>query len=135
MYRYSICEPLNPEIIEKGKISARTALEVFKSFPWSKYLEEMEQADEREIQYSPSLEIENITEKCGITFSAVGSPDDFEFYIFYKRAQKRKLLFGLISFLDKNYINDIRDQSIENAEEYLDVLLRNDFEFLNEKFK
>ena len=52
-----------------------------------KYLKQIEVAETRkmDIYFSPSLEVENKANKNGLTISAVGDPEDPEFYIFYKR--------------------------------------------------
>jgi hypothetical protein len=134
MYKCSICEPLNVEIIET-EISQKEIFDLFERFPWSAYLEKMEIASEKDIQYSPSLQVENNLEKCTITFSAVGISTDFDFYIFFKRRKKRKSLFGLFSFTDKSYTSEIRGQSIKIASNYLSAFLRNDFESLNQEFQ
>ena len=86
-FRYSICEPLNPKVIEKGMIAPDSVIGLFNDFQWDYYLKQIEVAETRkmDIYFSPSLEVENKANKNGLTISAVGDPEDPEFYIFYKR--------------------------------------------------
>lgn len=86
-FRYSVCEPLNPKVIEKGMIAPDCVIGLFNDFQWGYYLKQIEVAETRkmDIYFSPSLEVENKANKNGLTISAVGDPEDPEFYIFYKR--------------------------------------------------
>lgn len=43
-FRYSICEPITPKIIEKGKIDSSEIIDIFQNFPWKSHLQEMENA-------------------------------------------------------------------------------------------
>ena len=84
-FRYSICEPLNPKVIEKGMIAPDSVIGLFNDFQWDYYLIEVAETRKMDIYFSPSLEVENKANKNGLTISAVGDPEDPEFYIFYKR--------------------------------------------------
>ena len=134
-FRYSICEPLNPKIIEKGSVNKGEIIKTFKEFPWSKYLTELINANENEIYFSPSLEFENKSNKNGITASAVGDPGNFEFYIFYKRPKTKKQLFGLIRKMDENYLSDLTGQTEKDVIDCLDALINGNQNFLEMKFK
>ncbi|MFI2743348.1 hypothetical protein ACG2LH_11460 [Zhouia sp. PK063] len=134
-FRYSICEPLNPKIIEKGTIGKNEIISAFSSFPWKKYLEQMDKARESEIHYSPSIEIENKENKNGLAISAVGSPDNYEFYIFFKRPKMKKRFFGLSEKMDNQYVSDLRDQTKQDVLDCLNALINNDLNFLEQKFK
>ena len=81
-FRASFCDPFKPDIIELGEIEKDKILETFDKIPWADYLKKMKSTNEKEIHYSPSLEIENKTTKNGIVVSAL---DGDEWYIFYKR--------------------------------------------------
>ncbi|NCT76715.1 MAG: hypothetical protein GXC78_19420 [Chitinophagaceae bacterium] len=93
----------------------------------------MELAKEDEIFFSPSLEIENKDTKHGLSISAVGVPNNYEFYIFYKRPKKIKILFGLKEKIDNNYTSDKTGQTKKDVIDCLDALLRNDMEYLASK--
>jgi hypothetical protein len=122
-FRYSICEPLKPEIIEKGQIDQKQIVKTFQEFPWGKYLTDS------------ANEFENTSNKNGLTASAVGDPGNFEFYLFYKRPKMGSKLFGLIKKLDENYISDITGQTEKDVIECLNALIRDDVNFLENKFK
>ena len=71
----------------------------------------MEVAKEEDIFYSPSLEIENKDTKHGLSISAVGNHDSFEFYIFYKRPKIVKTFFGLKEKIKNGYLSDKTGQT------------------------
>ena len=131
-FRYSICEPLNPNIIEKGNISKEEVIKIFEAFPWNKYL--LDLLSGNEIYHSPSLEFENTENRNGITISAVGEPENFEFYIFYKRPKEIKYFFGLMSSTNENYTSDLTDQNEKDVIECLVPLVNEDSSFLENKF-
>ena len=134
-FRHSICEPLNPENIEKGFIDKDQIISTFSTFPWNKYLEQLNNAEESEIYHSPTLEIENKKNQNGLTISAVGVPDDYEFYIFFKRPKMRKQFFGLIKKMDNDYLSDLTGQTEEDVLNCLNALINNELEYLESKFK
>ncbi|MGH1338643.1 MAG: hypothetical protein ACRBFS_21195 [Aureispira sp.] len=129
-FRYSICEPLNPTIVEKGKIEQEEIIATLEAFPWESYLLEMNQAEQAAIHYSPSLEFENQTNEQGLSISAVGTPEEYEFYIFYKRP-KALLESGVV---DKDYWSDLTGQTLEDAKIYLEALMKDDQVYLEEQF-
>ena len=135
MFRHSICEPLNPHIIEKGLIDERDIISTFQAFPWKDYLRQMEDAPDADIQYSPSLEFENHSAGIGLVASAVGSSDDFEFHLFFKRSKSRKKLFGLIDRADHEVVDEMKGQSAEDVIRCLQALKMEDLDYLEQKFK
>jgi hypothetical protein len=132
-FRASFCDPFNREVIEFGDIPEDHVIDKFENTPWVDFLEKMQSAKEREIFYSPSLEIENKETKHGLSISAVGTPTEYEFYIFYKRPKKVKVLFGLKEKLIANYLSDKTGQTKEDVIDCLTALLRNDTEYLASK--
>jgi hypothetical protein len=131
-FRASFCNPFQKEIIEFGKIEKDKVIEKFNSIDWKKYLEQMNSAEDREVYYSPSLEIENIINKNGLSVSAI---DGKEWYIFYKRPKRVKRFFGLSEKLDEDYQTDLTGQNEDDVLDCLNALLRNDLEFLENKIK
>ena len=83
-FKASFCDPFKPNIIDLGSIQKEKVVEKFESIPWTDFLRQMAVAKEGEIHYSPSFEIENTDTKHGLSLSAVGDPNGYEFYIFYK---------------------------------------------------
>ena len=128
-FRYSICEPLSPTIIEKGKIEQEDIMAILAAFPWETYLLEMDQAEENEIYSSPSLEVENKTQQQGLVISIVGTLTAYEFYIFYKRP--RALPNGGI---EEDYCSDLTGQTLEDAKGYLEALVQGDEAYLEVAF-
>jgi hypothetical protein len=132
-FRYSICEPTNPKIIEKGKIDSTEIMQIFKTFPWKLHLEEMENA--KNTYYSPSLEFENLSNKNGLVISAVGNQEKHEFYVFFKRPKVRKTWFGLSEKLDNNFMSELLDRSETETTEMLKALIDGNLNFLELKFQ
>ena len=132
-YRASFCDAFNPSIIELGEIQHDGIIDKFNSIDWSGYLRKMQSAAENDIHYSPSLEIENKETKHGLSISAVGEPDSFEFYIFYKRPKRVKTFFGLSQKLNENYLSDKTGQTKQDVLDCLNALIRNDTDYLANK--
>lgn len=132
-FRATFCDPFNPEIIELGDFSGEEVINKFNSINWSDYLHKIELADEDNIHYSPSLEIENKNIKYGLVISAVGNPNHYEFYIFYKRPRKVKSFLGLITKHFPTYTSDKAGQTRQDALDCINALIRNDNEFLENK--
>jgi len=131
-FRASFCDPFKSEIIELGEIQKDKIMEHFDSIPWSELLEKMKAANQNDIHYSPSLEVENKNNKNGLSVSAV---DGTEWYIFFKRPKLVKKFFGLSEKMDDNYLTDITGQNLEDVRKCLNALINNDLKFLEEKIK
>lgn len=134
-FKATFCDPLKPDIIELGDVAAENILELLETIPWTDYLQRMEEAEGDKIYYSPSLEIENKDNKNGLSISAVGEPNNYEFYIFYKRPKKVKTFFGLRERIDEDYLSDITGQTKENVIDLLNALKRGDTEYLENKIR
>jgi len=132
-FRASFCDPFKKDIIELGDISKDDVLDKFEQTPWNDFLNKMASAKQDEIYYSPSLEIENKETKHGLAISAVGDPNNFEFYIFYKRPKKVKSFFGLKETIKDDYITDKTGQTKQDVLDCLNALLRNDTAYLANK--
>ncbi|MEZ7885134.1 MAG: hypothetical protein QMB39_07735 [Bacteroidales bacterium] len=131
-FRASFCDPFKPDVIEIGTIEKEKIIETFEKIPWNGLLKKMETAEESEIYYSPSLEVENKENKNGILVSFVGIE---EWYIFFKRPKMVKKLFGLIEKMNENYTTEIRGQTEKDAKDCFKALINNDLNFLEEKIK
>lgn len=132
-FNVSFCDPFSPDIIQLGDFSQEQIIPEFEKINWSEYLERMANAEQSEIHYSPSFEIDNPINKNALSISAVGDPNKYEFYIFYKRPKKIKLLFGLIGKLNEGYISDITGQTKQDAIDCLNALIKNDADYLANK--
>ena len=95
----------------------------------------MQTRPETEACFSPSLEIENLENKNSLSISAVGEPGNFEFYIFYKRPKEVKQLFGLVKNTITDFDSMITGQTKTDVLLCLNSLLKNDLNYLEEKFK
>ena len=136
MFKYTICEPLNPTIVDKGNITIEDFRTVLQNFPWIDMLRELENAEESKAFYSPSLELVDLTSNHSLAISIVGSEPELEFYIFYKRPKtitKRKW-FKTIEVFEPEYLTDRIGQSKKDMEEAFNALLEGDFELLESRW-
>lgn len=124
-WRYSICDPLKPEVIEKGEISAEGFIRVMEQFPWEDELKKLNEAERsgKKIYFSPSLELENTVNNHGVTASAVGAPDDYSFMVFYKRPKAQGDLYN---------VSDRDGISLEEVQMIFEGLLEEDYSWLEE---
>lgn len=134
-FKISFCDPFKKDIVELGRMPETKALEIFKNAKWDEYLSKMKTTKEEDIFFSPSFEIENAENINALSISAVGEPNNFEFYIFYKRPKMIKLFFGIIKRMKEDYITDITGQTEKDALDCLNALMKNDLEFLENKIK
>jgi len=132
-FKATFCDPFKPDIIELGDIAPEQIVNRFEKIPWSDYLQKMKNVNDSEIHYSPSFEIENKENGHALCISAVGEPNNYEFYIFYKRPKKIKILFGLKGIMKENYTTDITKQTKNDALDCLTALKNNDTAFLSNK--
>ena len=133
-FRASFCHPLQRDVIDMGDISADKVIDTFKNTDWNDYLTQVENSPNDPF-YSPSLEIENKDNKNGLCVSAIGSPGDFCYFIFYKRPKLISGFLGLSKKVDENYSTDISDQNEQDVLDCLNALLKNDLQFLENKIK
>ena len=132
-FKATFCDPLKPDIIELGDLSQDTIIDHFEKINWNDYLQKMITAKQDQIYYSPSFEIENKESKNGLAISAVGDPNNYEFYIFYKRPKNIKSFFGLKQKVNENYSTDIQGQTKNDVLDCLKALLKNDTAYLANK--
>jgi hypothetical protein len=130
-FRASFCDPFNPNIIELGEIPIEKIIEKFESIHWNDILTKMKSVKPNEIFYSPSLEIENIDNKNGVTVSAI---NEKEWYIFFKRPKKTKLL-GLFEKLNKNYLTEVHGQTTNDVKECIYALINENLDYLEARIK
>ena len=136
-FRYSICDPLKPEIQEMGTVTKEEFIRVMNDFDWMKMLNSLNQAESNgeKIFFSPSLELENLQTKQGITVSIIGEEENHEFYIFYRRPKKIKTALGLIDSPEGLYeTSDYQEQWMEDAEDAFTVLLEGDTDTLEDRW-
>jgi len=95
----------------------------------------MKNVRDEDIYFSPSFEIENKENKNGLSISAVGEPDNFKFYIFYKRPKMIKSFFGLLKKMKEDFLTDVTGQTKKDALDCLNALLKNDVALLENKIK
>lgn len=133
MFKYTICEPLNPNILDKGSISKDDFIQVLNEFPWLDMLNEQIAGDESKICFSPSLELVNITTNHGLAISII---EPNQFYIFYKRPKtitKRKW-FKTIEIFEPNYLSERLDQTEKDVRDAFNALLNNDLTELESRW-
>nr|WP_294860755.1 hypothetical protein [uncultured Fluviicola sp.] len=133
MFKYTICEPLNPNILEKGFISKEDFIQVLNEFPWLDMLNEQTAADESSICYSPSLELVNTNSNHGLAISII---EPNQFYIFYKRPKmitKRKW-FKSVEIFEPDYLSERLNQTEKDMRDAFNALLNNDLTELESRW-
>ena len=133
-FRHTICDPLQPNILKVGKVKRSRLVELFEAHPWEVELAKTLGVSEEEVHYAPSIEFENVVTNRGMVVSAVGEPDDHRFHVFYKRPKERRLLFGLIKQIDREYTTELQDRSREETKVLLQALVERNWILLEEKF-
>lgn len=112
----TFCDPFRSDIIQLGVMDKNEVISKFKSICWRDYLDRMSKAQDSDIYYSPSLEIENMDNGTGITISAVDDQNGgVEYDIFYKRPKLVANFFGLVKKMNKGYVSDITGQTEEES--------------------
>lgn len=134
MFRYSICDPLKKDPIEMGDIEKEKVLDIVERFPWKDLLDKMSGAEESEIHYSPSIEVENKSTRHGLAISIVEGEEENEFYIFYKRPKTVTKLFGLIKNMDYNFTTDRTGQTSKDVREAVSALVAGDVAILEKRW-
>lgn len=134
-FNVSFCNPFQKEIIELGIISKDDIIKKFEETAWNDMLRQMGATNENEIFYSPSLQIENKETKHSLEISAVGEPDNFEFYIFYKRPIKIKSFLGFREKMNEEYTTDLAGQTHQDVIKCLTALINNNLDFLSNKVR
>ena len=134
MYKWSICDPLIKDVIEKGAIDKADIIPTFNNFPWRELLNKLSSAKQEEIYYSPSLEFRDEESGRGITFSAVQDKNDYCFYVFFQRPEIISRFFGFRKVEDPDYVSEVLDQSTESSLELLNDFVLGNYELLKAKF-
>jgi len=134
-YKWSICEPDQKEVVEKGSIQKENIMETFEQFPWIDRLLKMAAMKEDEICFSPSLGFKNVDNNSAVEFSIIGDEAENEFYIFYIRPKTIKRLFGLLQTDMEKYMSDITGQTKEDAIKFLKAFIGDDVDYMEAKMK
>ena len=132
MFRCSICDPLKKDPIEIGEIEKEKALDIFDKFPWTEMVNKMKGIKPTEINWAPSIELENTKNRHGLNISIVD--DGSEYYIFFKRPKPVTKFFGLFRKVDENFTSERTGQTIADAREAVKALLEGEIETLETKW-
>ena len=131
-YRWSICDPAHPQVIEKGIVQKEEVLQIFEQYPWIEELQKMGDMQEKDIHFSSSVNFENLITKEGIDISIVGDITSYEFYVFYKRVITVKPFLGLGKAVQKEKITDLTGQSKEDVKKILQAFIDEDVAYLSD---
>ncbi len=134
VFNVTFYDPLKEDGVDLGSLSDKQVVEAFKKTDWLKHLKIYNATPESEVFYTASLDIENPDTKRSLDISVIGEPEEYEFYITYRRPKNRKIL-GLFNKTDKKYSTDLESQSITDAERLLMAFLKNDLDLLEQEIK
>lgn len=131
MYSWTVCEPFNSKVVEKGEIEKTDIYETFTSYPWSNLLKDVDENPDK-VRYSPSVEFIK-QDGPSVTFSVFDNREDLIFMFFFKRKKMVKGLFGF-GTKEKEILSDI-EITFAKAKTILNQFLANDFESIENCFK
>jgi hypothetical protein len=131
MFRWTICEPFNRDVVQKGLIERESIFKTFQTYPWQTELEKVKERPD-EIEYSPSLEFINESDDSSIIFSIVEKGEGSEFMVFHivTKTVKGFLGFGTKEVKDSSKIY----LSQEKAEKVLRAFIDENTAELSEFF-
>ena len=134
-FTYTINHPLKKEVIEKGVITQAAFKKVFKEFPWEDLLLEQNNAKDKEIHFSPSLNLTN-PDGLAICVSIVGEVSNHEYYICYNRPTliKKRKWFRTVEVYDF-FCSVVPGQTKADAFEAFELLFQNELDELEERWK
>ncbi|MFK7748431.1 MAG: hypothetical protein AB8B65_08580 [Kordia sp.] len=116
--KYSESHPLKSYLVNEAYITKDEFVEKFKNFDWEGLLKVQLAANDKQIHFSPSINLDDKDGK-GIAASIVGELNEYEFYVCYKRpiTRKKTKWFGLVSydFYDKDFFSVITEQTKKDA--------------------
>jgi hypothetical protein len=130
MYNWTICEPFNPKVVDKGAIDKSIIIETFNSYAWADLLKDVEENPEK-VCFSPSIEFIR-QDGAAVTFSVFDKREDLIFMFFFKRNKMVKGSFGF-GTKEKEIISDI-DITFTESKIVLEQFLANDFESIENRF-
>lgn len=132
-FRASIANPFNPELTELGPLTPAQIRDTFSRVPWNDLIAQINADDGREVFHSPSLEVENQSNKHGLVLSAI---DGKEWLIFYKRPKLivKRSLFSKKEVMDENYMSEKAVSGADEALRCLQALLDGKLDELERMF-
>ncbi len=101
-FKYSICHVDKPNIeYPKEILTTAEVREIALRYPWKEELKKLNSMNLDQGYFSPSLDFTNLKNDYSFCLSAGGEdPENFSFYVWYKRKIKKKILFGLLGEKD-----------------------------------
>ena len=117
-YTWNICDPFQPDVIEKGAFEKNKIVETLMDHPWIEICKKMNEPDHGEINFSPSVGFSDEDTMVDISFSCVGDENKLEFMIFY---------------LGTENSGDKEGFDLEGSKKILELFLNRDFASIEEQ--
>ena len=118
-------------------LSKEEFIEKYKNFKWSELLKFQLSANENQVHFSPSLNVED-DKGDGVSVSIVGDLNEYEFYVCFKRpiTRKKTKWFGLVEYdyYDKDFCSVIPEQTKEDGLKAFMLFYERNLEELEEKW-
>lgn len=135
--KYSESHPLKSYLLNEQLLTKEEFIEKYKNFQWLELLKLQLSANENQIHYSPSLNVED-DKGDGVSVSIVGDLKEYEFYVCYKRpiTRKKTKWFGLVeyNYYDKDFCSVIPEQSKEDGLKAFILFYERNLKELEEKW-
>ncbi len=122
MFKWTVCDPHLPAVVEKGVIARDAVLTTFRDFPWGSMLAKMRTAKDEDIYFSPSIGFVNVADGHALEISIVEDKKETVFYLFYKESNDDMSTFDLL------------DQSPSTTVDILDEFSLGNYEILRNRF-
>ncbi len=133
MYKCTLYDPLKLDPMEMEEITKEKVLDVLDRFPWDDLLNKMKHADEEEVEYAPSLDIENTAngQKLSITLKEEGNANRYQ--VFYERQKTTAFFFGLIKNAESLF-SEREGLTLNEVREDVKALIADDFITLEKRW-
>ena len=127
-FKYSICEPLNKNILYKNEIiSSNNVLNIIENYPWKSELNKMTNANSQTF-YNPSLDFNCLDTNYRFCLTAeYDKSENIVFSLWYFRLKKPKPFFGLIGEKEKMIVDDISYFSLNECIKYFKYFVNGEY--------
>lgn len=128
IYKLSICHPDNENIENLTKtFSSNEAQTFFNKYPWKEQLELLDNMNQEDVIYSPSIRFTNTTNNISLEMTAELNEGNISFSLWFERPVMTKILFGLFGKKEKMKLTEKYGFDHASSKKHLE-------DFLNQKY-
>lgn len=136
-FKYSICYPDKKEIEYKNDpISSMEVLSIARTYPWLEQLELLHSLHPDKIYYNPSLDFSCPGDEKNFGLTAhYNHQKQLEFSLWYCRAKRIKVFFGLWGEKEKMIVDDAWSFDIDTAMNFLEHFVNKNYQIIETLYK